>query len=157
MLNIRRAEAKDTQRVLDLLSQVLEIHAVIRPDLFVSGTRKYTADELQTIFQDEDRPVFVAEDADGNVIGYCFCVLETVTHSNNLRESRSMYIDDFCVDEKSRGQKVGKMLCDYAIAYAREKGCYDVTLNVWAGNDAAEAFYRRMGFTPRKTYMERIL
>ena len=40
MLNIRRAEEKDLGSVLDLLSQVLEVHAVIRPDLFISGTRK---------------------------------------------------------------------------------------------------------------------
>ena len=49
MLNIRRAEEKDLGSVLDLLSQVLEVHAVIRPDLFVSGTRKYTEEELREI------------------------------------------------------------------------------------------------------------
>ena len=35
MLNIRRAEEKDLGSVLDLLSQVLEVHAVIRPDGWV--------------------------------------------------------------------------------------------------------------------------
>ena len=65
MLTIRRAEKKDTESVLRLLSQVLEVHAVIRPDLFVSGTRKYTAAELEQIFQDDKRPVFVAEDEEG--------------------------------------------------------------------------------------------
>ncbi len=157
MLTIRRAEKKDTESVLRLLSQVLEVHAVIRPDLFVSGTRTYTAAELEQIFQDDERPVFVAEDEEGQVLGYCFCILQSVTGSNNLRDSRSMYIDDLCVDERSRGQKVGRMLCDFALGYARENGCYDVTLNVWEGNDQALGFYRRMGFTPRKTVMEKIL
>ena len=157
MLTIRRAEKKDTESVLRLLSQVLEVHAVIRPDLFVSGTRKYTAAELEQIFQDDKRPVFVAEDEEGQVLGYCFCILQSVTGSNNLRDSRSMYIDDLCVDERSRGQKVGRMLCDFVLGYARENGCYDVTLNVWEGNDQALGFYRRMGFTPRKTVMEKIL
>ena len=46
-MNIRRAEERDTPKVLDLLSQVLEVHAEIRPDLFISGTRKYTEDELR--------------------------------------------------------------------------------------------------------------
>ena len=151
MLNIRRAEDRDLGSVLNLLSQVLEVHAVIRPDLFISGTRKYTEAELTEIFRDPNRPVFV------EVIGYCFCVLQKMEHSNNLRDSLSMYIDDLCVDEKNRGQKVGKALCDYAVAYARKLGCYDITLNVWEGNERALRFYRKMGFGIRKTVMEKIL
>ena len=157
MLNIRRATLNDTQAVLDLLSQVLEVHAVIRPDLFISGTRKYTEEELHDIFQDENRPVFVAEDADGKVIGYCFCILQEVDHSNNLRESRTLFIDDICVDEYSRGQHVGHALTDYVTEFARKQGCYDITLYVWEGNDQAMAFYRKLGFGVRKCVMEKIL
>ena len=153
---IRKAEEKDIPDILNLLSQVLEVHAVIRPDLFVSGTRKYTEAELREILRDENRPVFVAEE-EGRVLGDCFCILRKVEHTNNLRDSLSMYIDDICVDEHVRRQKIGKALSDYALEYARELGCYDVTLNVWDGNDVAIAFYRKMGFTPRKTVMEKIL
>lgn len=39
---IRRAEEKDIPKVIELLNQVLELHAVIRPDIFISGTTKYT-------------------------------------------------------------------------------------------------------------------
>ena len=63
-MNIRRAENKDIQGVLDLLSQVLEIHAKIRPDLFIPGTTKYSHDELEKMFSDDSRPVYVAEDDD---------------------------------------------------------------------------------------------
>ena len=35
-MTIRKAKEKDIPRLLDLLSQVLEIHAQIRPDIFVS-------------------------------------------------------------------------------------------------------------------------
>ncbi len=157
MLNIRKAEPRDTQAVLDLLSQVLEVHAVIRPDLFISGTRKYTEAEVREIFQDETRPVFVAETEKGQIVGYCFCILQETEHSNNLRDSRSLFIDDLCVDEHSRRQHIGRLLCEYVTAYAREQGCYDITLNVWEGNDQAMNFYRKMGFGPRKVIMEKIL
>ncbi len=157
MLAIRRAEQKDIPQVLNLLSQVLEIHAVIRPDLFISGTRKYSGEELESIFQDENRPVFIAEDEEGQVAGYCFCVLQRMEQSANMRESVTLYIDDLCVDERFRRRHVGRALCDYAIAFARRQGCYDVTLNVWEGNDDAIAFYRRLGFGVRKTTMEKIL
>ena len=156
-MNIRRAEDRDLEAVLILLSQVLEIHAEIRPDLFVSGTRKYTEEELKAIFRDGSRPVFVAENEAGQVLAYCFCIIQDVSGSNNQRDSRSLYIDDFCVDEKSRGQHVGRVLFDYVSAYARSIGCYDITLNVWEGNDTARSFYERLGFTPRKTYMEKMI
>ncbi len=155
-MNIRRAEPKDMEAVLSLLSQVLEVHAVIRPDLFVSGTRKYTEAELEEIFRDDQRPVFVAEE-EGQVLGYCFCIISNTEHSNNLRDSRSLYIDDLCVDEKARHRHVGRALNDYVISYARSIGCYDITLNVWEGNDAARSFYERMGYMPRKTVMEKML
>mgnify|MGYP007106110978 CR=1 FL=1 len=45
-MNIRRAKEKDVERLMELLGQVLQIHADIRPDIFIPGTTKYTKDEL---------------------------------------------------------------------------------------------------------------
>ena len=150
---IRRAEPRDLATVDRLLSQVLAIHAEIRPDLFIPGTRKYTDSELLTIFADERSPVFVAEDADG-VQGYCFCQLLERRGLNNMPDGRELYIDDLCVDEAARGRQVGRQLYDYVCAYAKNLGCGAITLNVWEGNTAARAFYERMGMTVRKTIME---
>ena len=36
-MNIRRAKEKDIERVMELLGQVLQIHADIRPDIFIPG------------------------------------------------------------------------------------------------------------------------
>lgn len=156
MLNIRQAKEKDIPALLKLLSQILEVHAVLRPDLFISGTRKYTEADLKEILTDANRPVFVAEE-DGDVRGYCFCMVENIERGNNRRESKSLYIDDLCVDEKYRGRQIGRKLTDFVIAFAREIRCYDVTLNVWEGNDTAMRFYRNNGFGVRKTMMEKIL
>jgi len=156
-MTIRKALEKDLPGILSLLSQVLEVHAVIRPDLFVSGTRKYTESELRDILKDEQRPIFVVAGSRDEVLAYCFCKLEKTEHSNNLRESFSLFIDDFCVDETCRHQHIGRMLCDYVTEYARGIGCYDMTLNLWEGNENARIFYERMGFTPRKTVMEKLL
>lgn len=45
----------------------------------------------------------------------------------------------------------------FAKDFAREKGCYQVTLNVWNANKEAYAFYERLGFVPQQTQMERNL
>lgn len=156
-MKIRRAEEKDIPRIDALLSQVLEIHAALRPDLFVSGTRKYTDEELKEILKDENTPVFAAVDENDELAGYAFCVMNDYSGSNNMQPVRSLYIDDLCVDENARGSHVGRSLYEYVMAYAKEQGCYSVTLNVWEGNDSARAFYDRMGFGIQKTVMEKIL
>ncbi len=156
-MKIRRAEEKDIPRIDALLSQVLEIHAALRPDLFVSGTRKYTDEELKGILKDDNTPVFAAVDENDVLAGYAFCVMNDYSGSNNMQPVRSLYIDDLCVDENARGAHVGRSLYEYVMAYAKEQGCYSVTLNVWEGNDSARAFYDRMGFGIQKTVMEKIL
>ena len=156
-MTVRRAEKKDIPKVLDLLSQVLELHAAIRPDVFIPGTTKYSAEELQTMFADDTKPVWVAADGEDEVLGYAFCQIRSQPFSANMIPFRSLFIDDLCVDEAARGRHVGKRLIEFVRNEAARLGCYEVTLNVWEGNDAAMGFYRAMGFRPKETQMEYIV
>lgn len=152
-IEIRRAERKDAAKMLILLSQVHELHAKLRPDIFIAGRTKYTADELSEMFGDEERPVFVAQDG-GEVVGYAFCVKKRPPFTTNMKDFSTIYIDDLCVDENCRGKHVGTLLFDHVMKYAKEQGCYDVTLNVWEGNGSARAFYEKMGMFVKETQME---
>lgn len=154
---IRKASIYDIPQILSLLSQVLEVHAKIRPDLFISGTVKYSADELKKIIADEKTPIFVAADDSGKVLGHAFTVISVNTSQNMPTGMKSMYIDDICVDENARRMSVGKSLYEHCIAYAKGIGCYDVSLNVWEGNDSARSFYDSMGMKVRKTTLEYII
>ena len=59
---IRFAEEKDIEQINKLLVQVNSIHHRGRPDLFKSGKKKYTDEELRKIMSDCDTPVLVAAD-----------------------------------------------------------------------------------------------
>ena len=63
-MNIRRAHEKDIPRLIELLEQVLQIHADIRPDIFIPGTTKYTNEELAIMIKDDTKPIYVAADDD---------------------------------------------------------------------------------------------
>jgi len=153
---IRRATENDKNRIGELLSQVLEVHHKARPDIFKSGVKKYTDKELSSILCDCNRPIFVAEE-DGRVLGYAFCILVQHTNDNILTDIKSLYIDDLCVDENCRGQGIGKKLYNYAVDYAKEQNCYNLTLNVWADNESALRFYESIGLRKQKIGMELIL
>lgn len=156
-MQIRRAENKDAEKILDLLRQVLNIHAAIRPDVFIPDTTKYTESELYDMFKDDTRPVFVAVSDDDKVLGYAFCVLKKQPFSNNMVPFTSLFIDDLCVDESCRGMHIGQKLFDFVKDQAKALGCYEITLNVWEGNDAAMGFYKNLGLKPKETQMEYIL
>ena len=155
-MNVRRAEAGDIPAILDLLVQVDMVHHRGRPDLFKGPATKYNAEELRGILADEATPVFVCTDGNGRVLGHGFCILQ---HSGGqlMEEHDTLYIDDICVDENARGLGAGRALYERILDYAREKGCYNVTLNVWSCNPGAMAFYAKLGLQPYKVGMEEIL
>lgn len=156
-MEIRRACNTDIPDVNRLLFQVNQVHHEGRPDLFKSGGRKYTDDQLKEIFADDQRPVFVALGEDGHVLGYAFCMFQQHVGDNILTDVKSLYIDDLCVDENCRGQHIGRALYEHVLDFARASGCYNVTLNVWSCNTSAQAFYEKRGMKPQKTGMEVIL
>ena len=153
---IRRAKEKDINTLKDLLSEVLNLHYNIRPDIFVKGTTKYDDNDLKEIISNDATPIFVYVDSKDEVLGYAFCQIKVLT-SINMQKHKILYIDDLCVKEGMRGLHIGSSLIDYVKAYAKKIGCYEVTLNVWEGNDNAKKFYNNMGFKVKETQMEIIL
>lgn len=154
-MQIRRATLTDIDGINKLLYEVHKVHFDKRPDLFKVGSKKYTNEELAKIIVDDNRPIFVYVDND-DILGYAFCVF-IKNNSNSLTDILTLYIDDLCVDENARGKKVGTSLYNYVLQFAKDAGCYNVTLNVWACNNSALKFYEKCGLSVQKIGMEKIL
>ena len=155
-VTIRRAEERDIPALDRLLYEVHKVHSDVRPDLFKAGAKKYTDGELREIIADDLRPVFTAE-RDGKVVGYAFCIHKQFVNDNNMTDVKTLYIDDLCVEQAARGGHIGTKLYEYVLAYAKQNGYYNVTLNVWADNINAVKFYERIGMRTQKIGMEQIL
>ena len=117
---------------------------------------KRTHEELKEILADDARPVFVGVFQE-EVVGYAFCIFQEHQNSLSLQHIKTLYIDDLCVDQEMRGQSLGQKLYQYVLDIARESGCYNVTLNVWACNPAAVKFYEKCGMAVQKIGMEQVL
>jgi len=152
-LRVRRAEPRDIDGILKLLEQVNLVHVKGRPDLFNRAV-KYSREDLEKMIEDDKDPIFVC--VGDEVLGHAFCVDIRIGNAV-LKEVRTLYIDDICVDENARGQGVGKALYDHVEEYARAEGYYNITLNVWAFNEGAKAFYEKCGMAPQKYGMEKVL
>lgn len=156
MKEIRRANINDIDNIHKLLIQVGGLHHIGRPDLFKGGATKYSNDELCNIILDDTTPIFVYVEND-SLLGYAFCIHRQFIENNILTDIKTLYIDDLCVDEASRGKGIGTALYNYVLDYAKKQDCYNVTLNVWAFNEQALAFYQKIGMSIQKIGMEKIL
>ena len=153
---IRYALKKDIPKIEDLLLQVCLVHHNGRPDIFRVGT-KYAKEELKILMKDESRPILVSVDENDEVMGYCFCIFQQHKDNSVLTDIKTLYIDDLCVDENLRGKHIGKELYEAAVKLAKDRGCYNLTLNVWSCNPSAKKFYEAQGLVPQKIGMELIL
>ena len=156
-MKVRMAQEKDIERIHSLLAQVAMVHHKGRPDLFKPGKSKYTDEELKDLLQDSNRPILAAVDDNDCMQGYAFCIFQQYKDHNIMTDIKTLYIDDLCVDETMRGKHIGKLLYNAALDYAREHGCYNLTLNVWSCNESAMKFYLARGLKPQKVGMEVIL
>lgn len=155
-MEIRRATSEDIPALHRLLRQVLDVHHEGRPDLFRPNAAKYTNRELKKLLRNAGYAVFVAV-CEGEVRGYAFCQLRRYVNANIMTDILTLHIDDLCVDAAVRGQGIGKALLKHVCEYAKMSGCYNVTLNVWACNEAALRFYEHCGMKIQKLGMETIL
>ena len=62
--------------------------------------------------------------------------------------------EEYSSDNESLDQQ---KIFEHVKEEAKKMGCYEVTLNVWEGNDTARRFYEKMGMVPKETQMEFIL
>ncbi|HFU4501337.1 TPA: N-acetyltransferase family protein [Streptococcus suis] len=154
-MTIRKATQSDIPVLNELLQDILQVHHQARPDIFRSSGQKFSEDELRELLDNPAKPVFVYE-VDGQVVGHLFCELSTAK-SDVLEPVKTLFIDDLCVADSVRGQKIGEQLYDFALSYAKEQGCHNLTLDVWADNAGAVRFYERLGMTPQKFRMEQII
>lgn len=156
-MTVRFACEKDIPQMNSLLYQVERVHQQGRPDLFKEGAKKYTDNELKDMLKDKTKPIFAAVDENDVMKGYAFCVFQEHKGDNVLTDIKTLYIDDLCVDENCRGQHIASVLYEAVKKFAKEQGCYNVTLNVWECNPSARKFYGKAGLKPYKTGMEVIL
>lgn len=152
---IRRATLEDIPAIQRLLAQILGVHHEARPDIFKGEGSKFTDAELELLLTDANKPVYVYDNGKA-VIGHLFLEIREAKGAV-LEPVKSLFIDDLCVDQEVRGSGIGQEFYAFALAYAKEIGCYHLTLNVWNDNVSALRFYQKQGMKPLHTEMEIIL
>lgn len=137
----RLAQRDDLPALLALIPQ-------LERDPSAAGAQVPILAHAEEIFDEMARQgsvhIFVATVAgEPDIAGTCtMAIIPSLAHSGRP----SAAIETVVVAADRRGRGIGKRLIAYAIAYAREAGCYKAQL-ITRGRPDQVGFYRRAGFS----------
>ena len=133
---IRRAEKKDCARLLELIQELADYEKA--PEEVTVSLSHFEESGFGEI------PIwwaFVAE-LNGKVEGFALYYIRYSTW-----KGQCLYLEDFLVTEKLRGQGAGKLLFDRIIQEAKDKGFTRMVWQVLEWNTPAQSF--RLSFGTR--------
>jgi len=140
MATVRAAIEKDIPRILELYREL-----VITVSQVEQGQSLSTDDCRQVFNKIHAMPgyeLLVVED-EGELVGTMVLLIVP-----NLSHGASPWalVENMAVDQRYRRRGLGKLLMDYAIARAKEAGCYKIQLVSNKKRQEAHRFYRSLGF-----------
>lgn len=163
---VRLATENDLPNVLAIRRQVHQLHVNGRPDIYRMPNNEAEFDQsLLDSLNNPNMYVFVVDAAcDGTddlpvsatsqIVGYAVVQYKHFGTFCISQERNSAFIEEFGVDEAHRHHGYGRDLMNAILAHAKELHADDLTLNVWAFNKDAEAFYKSFGMAPRQQTLE---
>jgi N-acetylglutamate synthase-like GNAT family acetyltransferase len=132
---IRAASTADAERMAQLCQQ-----------LGYPASQEQVARRLDQIQREEGHAVYVAQRADGHVIGWVHVCRRHLVLAEPQAE-----IEGLVVDEGYRHGGVGRSLMEQTERWASAQGCAAVSLRSNVIRESAHAFYERIGYRHVKT------
>lgn len=147
-MTLRRAGPGDAAVIARLNAHVQDWHAAQYPDVFYpdpdpEGLVAYFTDRLAD-------PACTAFLAGEPPLGYALCTLQTRDASVFSPAIRRLMVDHIAVAPEARRQGHGRALLQAARDLARDLQVDEILLDTWDANTQAHAFFRAMGFSPRR-------
>lgn len=135
-IKFRKANATDLETLLAFEQNVL---AAERP--FNSSIKPLDASyyDLKGMIDDEKTLLLVAEN-ESEIIGSGYAQIRPSKTSSLIHEKHS-YLGFMYVEPEHRGLGINKMIINKLIDWTKEKGIYDVYLDVYEENEAAVSAY----------------
>ncbi len=140
---IRKATNDDKTELRKLYLALEEDGVRYQPEHFVIGER--TDEFFQSIFDADNQDILVA-DIDGVVVGFVHVMILQQKKVSCLKPQSVVYMQDLCVREDMRNNRIGAKLVRAAKDYGKEHGVDFIRTQVFPGNVDGMRFYERNGF-----------
>jgi ribosomal protein S18 acetylase RimI-like enzyme len=145
-VRVRRATQEDVPALVSLFQELDSMQRewrvfTPRPGFYDEVGVKYRA-----AIGRPNEMVLVAEDENSDVVGMAYGELKV---PSRFSDERSLDLSGVVVKVGYRGRGVGRELVRAAARFAAATGIPWITLNTFAPNRGAVAFWEGLGFTPR--------
>ncbi|AFZ70029.1 acetyltransferase [Caldisphaera lagunensis DSM 15908] len=144
-INIREINENDLSQVVELVVRLKSVNEELDPNFKIVNNiydvvSKYVKDSVNN----ENVVFLVAEDENEKTIAGIirFIIIDRLFYEPRIKAE----ITDFYVKPIYRRKRLGAMLLQKAIEYAKLKGAGIVTAIYPAGNNIADSFYDKQGF-----------
>lgn len=138
-LKVRRAGEGDLPSILRLYAQSGMSSGRAGDATTLNVARRI----LKRMARYPDYAVYVATAGKTGLVGtFAFLVMDNLAHAG----ARSAIVEAVCVDEGWRRRGVGRAMMTFALALARKRRCYKLSLSSNIARRHAHAFYRSLGF-----------
>lgn len=151
---LRKAGKEDYAGIHALFLALHRQHVAGRPDIYREAD-PLPQEEYERILADGNA-LLLAAFAEEKLAGFCQLSFR-LPENPILQPQKTAFIEAIAVSEPFRRQGLGKLLFSHVREYAREKGAARLSLHVWCFNEAAIAFYRRLGLQDQLIAMEELL
>ena len=144
-MSVRGATRGDFERLVDLMSEVVDQHVDHLPYVFKQAKREDIVEYLNEMLDSKDVRVFVAC-AGPEVVGYMLLTVDEDAGNPFFHPRRLLYIEALAVTAAHRREGHGAALLDAARSVAAEQGLDRVEFETWGFNDQAHEYFRARGF-----------
>jgi len=142
--NVREARVSDSEVVLGLWAEMMDLHSALDERLsVVTSWRSQVGEMFRSWRRDPSCRVVVAEGPAG-VVGFAVGTIEDP--ALGLELPRYGHIAHLCVSAQHRGQGVGHQLFDWLRGWFHRRGVRSIYLYVSSLNPASQRFWRGLGF-----------
>ncbi len=149
---IRRAEIDDFKVIKHFEDELLKMHRLNRPDIFIDGDP--LPYELYQRKINDDRFIYLVYEEDDKVIGYI--TASYFEYRNELlKPLKGFHINEIYVEEDMRHKGIGHKLIKTLEDMIKENGIDRLELSVWAFNAEAIKFYDHIGFSIKNYALEK--
>ncbi len=151
-MDIRHATIDDFPALNRLEVEIQQQHVEGEPDLFLPDGL-FSRETYAGYFADPNQAVLLGIE-DGEAVGYLHYEIVDKPQSEYMLAQRYVHVHALSIKAEHRRKGYGDQLMAYVVQLARDRGIPNVRLEVWAFNEGAQKFYRRLGFRP---YMHKLL
>ncbi|MBU3113063.1 GNAT family N-acetyltransferase [Clostridium lacusfryxellense] len=150
---IRDFNIDDFKGVNILMNQVHKLHMDSRADIYRKTDEPISNKDFLRIANDNNIISILAE-TNSIIVGLCIISIKPVSSNIALLARKVAYMEDLCVHQDYRKQRIGKRLFNEAKDRTLKFNVDSLELMVWEFNKNAIDFYENQGMNTRSRIME---